>query len=196
MWKLKIKENEYMDAASQPDSEDLVERVKARINRMNQAAAEITKELGLPAETKHVVLSVLYGGEQETLNSAAGDEVRAENDENLKNRIYHTVEGFLNQRMKRELERFRTFWKVLKSSPVETLVSDFGKPQTAGGLGFTESSQDLAAVISTISWVIVQVQDETAKRQLSRERIVQEAQARGCSYALSNALAIYMQQQL
>src|SRR5438128_1564136 len=41
-------------------STNFVERAKERIDRMKQAAAELTEELGLPQEAKYDLLSTIY----------------------------------------------------------------------------------------------------------------------------------------
>ena len=46
------------DEYTQPD--DLVERAQARLERMNEVAEELTRELDLPPEAKYDVLSVVY----------------------------------------------------------------------------------------------------------------------------------------
>jgi hypothetical protein len=174
--------------------DDFVARAKARISRLNKTADEITRELGFPTEAKYAFLKVLFGTEQEKSVSTVETDAPTTNDEGFKVRIYHTVEGFLSQRMKRDLAKFQILWEELKHWPVATLVGDFSQLQTSGGLGFTDTSQNLAAVISTISWAIAQTRDETSRQQLTEDRIVEEAQSRGCSYALSRALALYIEQ--
>ena len=44
-------------------SDDFVERAQARLERMNEVAAELTRELDLPPEAKYDVLSVVYDNE-------------------------------------------------------------------------------------------------------------------------------------
>lgn len=44
-------------------SDDLVERAQARLERMNEVAEELTRELDLPPEAKYDVLSVVYDNE-------------------------------------------------------------------------------------------------------------------------------------
>src|SRR5713226_7075152 len=45
-------------------TDDVIERAKARIEKMKQAAEELTEELSLPSETKYDVLSVMFDQEQ------------------------------------------------------------------------------------------------------------------------------------
>lgn len=172
---------------------DLIARAKARIDQMNKTADEVTKELGLPPEAKYTVLSLIFGAEPELSSaSVASSTEAAGNNAGIKARIYSAVNDFLNQRRKRDLGKFQILWEEFKQLPVETLVSGLVQAQATGGLGFSAPSQELAAITSTISWVTTQ--DEATKQQLTESRIVEEATARGCSYALSFALAQYLRQ--
>lgn len=49
------------EGAQQPD---FVTRVMERIGKMNKAAEDLTKELGLKPEDKYDVLAAMYGAEQ------------------------------------------------------------------------------------------------------------------------------------
>src|SRR5438552_18711560 len=58
-----------------------VEEAKARIDRMKHVAAELTEELGLPAEAKYDVLSEIYG--QELILSGVADNTKRDKETEL-----------------------------------------------------------------------------------------------------------------
>ena len=172
--------------------DDVIARAKARIGRMKQVAKETTEELGFPPEAESAVLLMMFGAQQEAPASAVSPVMPAPSDASLKNLIYQHAETFFNQRMKKQVRKFNALWEGLKQLPVETLVGELGQLQTAGGLGFAEGSQDIIAVVSTVSWVVVQAHDPASRSKVTEQQIVQEALARGCSVALSHALAHYL----
>ncbi len=53
-----------MEKHETPTGGDVVNQFKSRARRMRENAAEVTRELGLPAEAEGTVLRTLYGKER------------------------------------------------------------------------------------------------------------------------------------
>lgn len=169
------------------------------MKEMKEEAEEVTKALGLPPEKTFDVMAAMYGGEQAPLLDASAGLARDTKPattqtpftnvhEDLKNLLYRLVDDFLNVQQKNQGQAFRSLWQhVLHSLPLDSLIQpplELRSSFAAGGLGFGETASDLFPVISATAWAI------THSSQL--DRLPEEAQSRGCSRALSFALARYL----
>ena len=116
----------------------------------------------------------------------------------IKNRIFQLSEDFLRKRMKEQVVTFRVLWKTWKELPIDVLAKNHEQiAKTSSGLGLVGSSPILPA-ISVISWAVVNwphLSKSNTAPQL-RDKIIEEAEARGCSPALSRALALYLQTEI
>jgi len=172
----------------------LVEQGKARLAQMKQAAEDLTEALGLPREATYDVLAMMHGEKPSLLGIPQGAAQPQTSDDTLKTRIFQLSEDFLSTQMKEQVTTFRTLWERLKVLPLEALGMGIGsQPSPSTGLGFADNQQ-LFPVISVISWAVVNwpsFKTDTPKQ--IQTIILREAQARGCSRAVSSALALYLQ---
>lgn len=176
----------------------LVEQARARLTEMKQAAEDLTDALGLPRDATYDVLAMMYGEEPSPLAMLQSTVQAQVSADTIKDRIFQLSEGFLNIQMKNQLATFHAMRKELETLPLEILRGILSqRPKAFQGLGFV-GSQHLFPVISAISWAVINYPNlsKTSTPEQIQAAIASEAEARGCSRALSNALALYIQRRL
>jgi hypothetical protein len=171
------------------DEDRLIAEVRQRLRRLNESAGALTQALGLPPEDKHEVLARMASGERSAPDAIAA--LQPESEDALKRRAYRIIEGFLSERWRDELPRFRAIWDRIASMPLAALSQPL-RPEPAAGLGFADDEDELVAAISVIRWLVSTASETGDVQWLSREGIRREALKRGCSTAGSAALARYL----
>ncbi len=175
----------------------LKEQARTRLAQMKQAAEDLTEALGLPREATYDVLAMMYGEKPSPLGIPQRAAQLETSEDTLKTRILQLSEGFLGTQMKTQLSTLHTIWESVKTLPLETLAKLGQLPGVSQGLSFAGENQQAYQVVSVISWAVLNQPTFQANTSDEIETIiVREAKARGCSLALSHALALYLRPHL
>jgi hypothetical protein len=149
---------------------------------------------GVAARRRREELPQLGTLEQTGQKTQPGVSVRDETI--LKKQVFDLTEGFLVLRRTDLIATFRAVWEEkLRTLPLATLWQLQQVSAVSRGLGFAGESEELLPVVSTISWAVANW-SSLSQTPNTEERIVEEAKARGCPWALSFALAHYLQEHL
>jgi hypothetical protein len=185
----------------QQNHDDFVIRAKARIAEMSQAAEDLAKELGLPAELKYALLGDLYAEQAHSLLAAAdGQQVVETRDEaSLRSLVHQLTSDFIRSQMKELLPRLETYWEILRPISSETLGKGLHQPGAPlAALGFADPSDQLLVVISVVAWAATTWPN--LARSLSAEETtlatINQARSRGLPGGLSRRLAQFLQEKL